>query len=65
MGFLIAVAAEGHPECDPWVMDTAVSQADEDGFILGKYIGLVDERDTTGNYYHAFVAKFDWSREYA
>jgi hypothetical protein len=60
----IAVWAFGHPEYDDWVIEQAESEARNSGLVLGRYVGLVDERDTTGDYFHLFYAQPDLNREW-
>lgn len=60
----IAVSAETHPEADAWVLEQALNEAENSGLQLGRYVGLVDERDTTGNYFHLFYAQPDMLKEY-
>lgn len=60
----IAVSASTHPDYDDWVIQQAEHEATSSGLILGRYMGLVDERDTTGYYYHLFYAQPDMDIEW-
>lgn len=60
----IGVTADNHSTYDDWVVERATEEAQSNGMVLGKYRGLVDERDTTGYYYHWFDASPEWDREW-
>lgn len=64
MTLSVKVPASKHPNVDDFVWEMAETIADREGLQLGNYKGLVDERDSTGFYYHLFDARPDLQREF-